>query len=169
MVYLGSLLIADGRISSELGRRLGTAKIDFVTLEKIWVHSTLNRAKKIQIFNACIGTKLTYGLFSAHLNSKEKRRIDGFQARCLRKILRVPHAYYSRVSNDSILKRAGEAPLSERILKQQHQYLQKLAGRDHTDLTRMFVFEPGSHNLRDNKFEHGRGRPRIRWIDGLLR
>ena len=87
MIYLGSLLAADGGIDSELGRRIGLAQADFDTLQKIWKHSTLKRPKKLRIFEACVCTNLTYGLFTAAFTAKAKRRIDGFQARCLRKIL----------------------------------------------------------------------------------
>ena len=52
MLYLGSLLAADGKITSELGRRIGMAQSDFRILEKVWKHSTLNRFNKIQILTA---------------------------------------------------------------------------------------------------------------------
>jgi len=84
MIYLGSLLAADGRITSELSRRLGCAQSDFMALQRVWKHSFLNRFKKILIFNACICSKLSYVFFTAAFTSKEKRRLDGFQARCLR-------------------------------------------------------------------------------------
>ena len=84
MLYLGSLLAADGRITSELGKRLGFAQSDFTALQRVWKHSSLNRSRKIRIFNACICSKLMYGLFTAAFTAKEKRRLDGFQARCLR-------------------------------------------------------------------------------------
>ena len=38
MTYLGSMLTADGRIDSELGRRIGLAQSDFSILEKVWKH-----------------------------------------------------------------------------------------------------------------------------------
>ena len=47
IIYLGSLLAADGRIASELGRRLGMAKKEFQVVQMIWSHSTLTRSAKI--------------------------------------------------------------------------------------------------------------------------
>ena len=35
MGYLGSLLAADGRIASEIGRRLGTAQAEFNVLSRV--------------------------------------------------------------------------------------------------------------------------------------
>ena len=167
MVYLGSLLTADGRIASELGRRLGMAKSDFTVLERVWKHSSLSRKKQIRIFDACVCSKLCYGLFTATLNKADKRRIDGFHARCLRKILRIPHAYYSRISNKTVLEITKESCLSAKIQKQQEKYLIKLTERDDNDPARSFVFEPGSLNWRAKTCKRKQGRPRTEWVTGL--
>ena len=163
MLYLGSLLAADGRITSELARRLGMAHSDFQLLDRIWRHSTLNRSKKIRIFDACICTKLCYGLFTATLTAKEKQRIDGFQARCLRKILGIAPAYYSRISNQIVRTIAGERRLSDKLTQQQVRYLSKLASRDDDDPTRTCIFERGCRNLLQKVVRRKPGRPRVRW------
>ena len=116
------------------------------------------------IFKACVCSKLAYGLFTATLHSKEKRRIDGFHARCLRQILGIAHSYVSRISNETMLKIAGETPLSDQILNQQRNYMMKLVDRDANDPTRLFIFEPGSTELRKLTAPKGRGRPRERWV-----
>ena len=168
MVYLGSLLPADGRIASEIRRRLGAAQADLNVLSRVWRHSTLNRKKKLRIFDACICSKLCYGLFTAALNAKDQRRIDGFQARCLRRIFGIPHAYYSRISNATVLQIALQAPLSEKIYTQQSNYLRKIAERERDDPTRASIFEAGGMVLRRPAGARDRGRPRKKWIDNLL-
>ena len=45
---------------------------------------------KVQFFNAFILSKLRYGLSSVWLVAAQRRRIDGFVARCLRRILNIP-------------------------------------------------------------------------------
>ena len=45
MMYLGSTIAADGRISSELNRRLGLARADFDKLRVIWSHSSISRKR----------------------------------------------------------------------------------------------------------------------------
>jgi len=97
------------------------ARADLEKLRVIWSHSTLGVQRKIRIFDACVVSKLLYGLQSACFNQAERRRLDGFYARSLRKILRLPPAYYRRVSNDIVLARARE-PLSARLLQQQMMY-----------------------------------------------
>ena len=51
---------------------------------------------------------LWYDLETTWLNAAMRRRMDGFHARCLRKILKIPAAYVSRVSDDSVLRVLAE-------------------------------------------------------------
>ena len=143
---------------------MGASKSDFDALQQVWRHASLNRTKKLRIFEACVCTKLIYGLFTAALTGKQKRRIDGFQARCLRKILRIPGAYYSRISNQTVLKIAGYEPLSESVARQQMRYLQKIAARNDSDPVRNFVFKAGSSELQGFAGKRRRGRPRTSWL-----
>ena len=163
LIYLGTQLSADGRSGVELSRRLGAARQDFNVLGAIWSHSTLSRTQKVRIFSTCVVAKLTYALFAACLNQAERRRIDGFQAQCLRKIYRVPHSYISRISNSTVLSMAGQPPLSEQICKQQMIFMGKLARRPGTDPVRLSVFEPDSFDLRAPSGPRKRGRPRQSW------
>ena len=97
MSYLGNSLAGDGKIQAELAKKLGLAWADFTTLAQLWKHTSISRSRKIDIFQATITSPLLYGLSSAWLNVAERRRMDGFQARCLRKILGIPSAYVSRI------------------------------------------------------------------------
>ena len=47
LLYLGSLVSDDGRISSELARRLGMAAGEFRKLSRLWRHSRLGRSRKV--------------------------------------------------------------------------------------------------------------------------
>ena len=100
--YLGSSLSADGRVGSELSRRIGAAKADFQSLTKVWRHSSLSRARRFQIFTALIESRFLYGLASVCFTKAELRRFDGFQCSCLRQIIGVLPAYYSRISNATV-------------------------------------------------------------------
>ena len=77
--------------------------------------STLSTARKICVFNACITSKVLYCLHTAWLNKSKLRRLDVFQAICLRKILRIPDSFISRVSNDEILSRAQNNAFSKML------------------------------------------------------
>ena len=140
MVYLGSILASDGRLTKELSRRLGMAQRTFNGLARVWRHSSLGRKRKIEIFNSHVVSKLMYSLAACWLNKSERRRVDGFQNRCLRTIWGMKPSYISRVSNASVLQTTGERPLTCAL--QRHQLL--LFGR--------VARKPDGHPMRDVTF-----------------
>ena len=168
MIYLGSMIAADGRMASELGRRIGQAKADFDTLRKVWAHSTLLASQKLRIYDACVVSKLVYGLHTATLNKAERNRLDGFHARCLRRILKIPPAYHSRVSNLTVLGRAHAHSLSSRLLRQQLLYLGQVARRDDNDPVRCSIFRPGTFESVPIGARR-QGRPRHTWAGSVLK
>merc|ERR1712224_287870 len=82
--------------------------------------------RKVQCFQAVISSKLLYGLSSAWLNEAEQRRLNGFQARCLRRIYNIQPSFISRISNVEVLKRAGQVEFTKQLLKQQLKLFQKI-------------------------------------------
>lgn len=163
IAYLGCVLSADGRYSSELSRRIGTAAADFKKLQRVWSHSNLTLRRKVRIFDACVVTRALCGLTTVCLNQTERKRLDGFQARCLRQILKIAPSYYSRVSNCNVLLRAHSRPLSQQMLEQQLIYFGKVALRSEEDPTRQHLFEPGSLEPRRLHGTRRVGRPRLEW------
>ena len=77
-------------------------------------------------------------------------------------------AYYSRVSNSTVLARAGRQSLSSRLRRQQLTLFGELARRSDDDPVRACVFVPGGvaprllQNLK-------RGRPRKSWCSEVYR
>ena len=169
MLYLGSGLSADGRNGSEINRRLGTAKSDFSKLCKVWAHSDISRDRKMCIFNACVVSALSYGLVTMVFTKAEQRRIDGFQCRCLRKILGIAPAYWSRVPNTTVLQIACQLPLTDTLRKERMIYMGHIARRSYNDCVRNVVFEDGSTNIRSIDAKRPRGRPRRKWTDEVMR
>ena len=119
MVYLGASVSDDGRIDQELVHRVGMANVEFRSLAKLWKHSLVTRKGKLEVFQALIESKLMYGLTSAWLSVVERRRVDGFQNRCLRQMWGIKPSFISRVSNKEVLKATAQRSLSEHLLQQQ--------------------------------------------------
>ena len=159
LLYLGSSLDADGRNGSEL----------ISTLSKVWAHSSLSRPRKLDILRSCIESKLTYGLAVMTLTKVELRRIDGFQCRCLRKILGIAPSYWSRISNLTVLGISGRQPLSQTLKQERMIYLGSVARRSSADPVRNFVFENDQLNLKPCSETKRRGRPRKAWTDEIWR
>ena len=68
-----------------------------------------------------------YGIDGMWLNQCERRRLDAFQAKSLRRITKINHSYWSRISNEQVLDAAKCDPLSADLHKQQLKLFGRLA------------------------------------------
>ena len=98
------------------------------------------------------------------LNAADIRRLDGFQNRCIRKIIGVKPSYISRVSNKDVLTKAGHRPISELLRKRRLQLLGKVlrAPPDHPLYTACFI--PGTLTPATEQFIRRVGRPAKEWV-----
>ena len=62
MTYLGSLLHSDGGIKRDLSRKLGQAWSDFINLSRLWNHSSISVARKCELLQSIVTSKLFFGL-----------------------------------------------------------------------------------------------------------
>ena len=99
-----------------------------------------------------------YGCKSWTVKKAEHRRIDAFELRCWRRLLRVP--WTARRSNQSILKDISPGiSLEGMMLKLKLQYFGHLIWRvDTLEKTLMLGRVEGRRR---------RGRQRMRWLDGI--
>ena len=93
------------------------------------------------------------------MKKAERRRIDAFELWCWRRLLRVP--WTARRSNQSILKEINPGiSLEGMMLKLKLQYFGHLMQRaDSLEKTLMLGGIGGRRR---------RGRPRMRWLDGIM-
>ena len=113
---------------------------------------------KVHLVKAMVFPVVMYGCESWTVKKAECRRIDAFELWCWRRLLRVP--WTARRSNQSILKEIGPGySLKGLMLKLKLQYFGHLMRRvDSLEKTLM----PGGIRGRRR-----RGRPRMRWLDGI--
>ena len=99
-----------------------------------------------------------YGCESWTVKKAEVRRIDAFEVWCWRRLLRVP--WTARRSNQSILKEINPGiSLGGMMLKLKLQYFGHLMRR--VDSLEKILMLGGIGGRRR------RGRPRMRWLDGI--
>ena len=99
-----------------------------------------------------------YGCESWTVKKAECRKIDAFELRCWRRLLRVP--WTARRSNQSILKEISPwCSLEELMLKLKLQYFDHFMRR--ADLLEKTLMLGGIGGRRR------RGQQRIRWLDGI--
>ena len=162
-VYLGGLLSSNGRPVAELTRRIGEARQMFRKLEAVWKHANITAPHKKRIFDACVVSKLMYGLESVWLLQADRSKLDAFYTGSLRKILGIPHPYISRVSNVDVLKQMNARPLSEQLLARQLQLSGKIGRRPANDLTRCVALEKDAVEPKMWSSRRRVGRPCLRW------
>ena len=109
-------------------------------------------------------SKLVYGLQTAVLLVTDRRKLNGFYCKCLRQILEIRPSFYSRVSNQQVLERAGVSLLSRKIEEAQALLFGKIARLDNSSCLRQFCFEPDSFTAKV-PVTRRRGRPRLSWIN----
>lgn len=161
--YLGTNVAEDGRCNRELGRRLGFAHCDFRNLNRIWRHSALTRRRNIEFFNALIRSRLLYSMSTVCFNKAERRRLDGFQNRCLRVIWGIKASFISRVSNMEVLSRTGQRLFSDVLLEQQLLLYGRAARSADYSPMRTCVFCPGLLQPVTEALVRRVGRPRSEW------
>jgi hypothetical protein len=167
--YLGALLTASGRVDSEISRKLGLARADFNQLQRLWGHVSVSQKDKVQYFKSFILSKLRYGFSTMWLVTSQRRRLDGFVARCLRRIVRIPAAFISRVSNAAVYEKVGMKPFTLQLLKHQMQLLRKVAVQSADHPLRVDTFEGATLNPQIGRYIRRVGRPRQDWTTQLLR
>ena len=113
---------------------------------------------KVHLIKAMVFPVVMYGCESWTVKKPEHRRIDAFELRCWRRLLRVP--WTARKSNQSILKEISlGCSLEGMMLKLKLQYFGHLMQRvDSLEKTLML----GGIGERRR-----RGRQRMRWLDGI--
>ena len=109
-----------------------------------------------------VETKLLYGLRSLWLNVAERRRLNGFQNRCLRKIWNI-QPFHSRVSNADVLTLIGQKCLTQTLHKQQLLLFAKVATAPADSILRSVTFCDGSLRPATDRYVRKIGRPRLDW------
>ena len=117
----GSKITADGDCSHEIKRCLLLGRKVMTNLDSILKSRDITLPTKVHLIKAMIFSVVTYGCESWTVKKAECRRIDVFELRCWRRLLRVP--WTARRSNQSILKEISPGcSLEGLMLKLKFQY-----------------------------------------------
>jgi len=87
--YLGSLITEDGECTTEFRNRLSRGQAIGASLQKIWKSHSIPISTTIRLMKALAWPVVTYGCESWTLRKNEETRLEAFEMKGLRKILRV--------------------------------------------------------------------------------
>ena len=154
----GSKITADGDCSHESKRRLLLGRKAMTNLDSILKSRDITLPTKIHLVKAMVFPVVMYGCESWTVKKAECRRIDAFELWCWRRFLRVP--WTARRSNQSILKEISpRCSLEGMMLKLKLQYFGHLMQSVDSLEKTLMLGEIGGRRRR--------GRPRMRWLDGI--
>jgi hypothetical protein len=88
--FLSSVITKDGYDYKKINRRLSIGRMVMTRLEKIMKDQDVKKATKIKIAETVIFRAVTYGIECWTVRKNERKKIDDFELRTWRKILRVP-------------------------------------------------------------------------------
>ena len=127
-------------------------------LDSIFKSRDITLPTKVHLVKAMVFPVVMHGCESWTMKKAERRRIDGVELWCWRRLLRVP--WTARRFNQSILKEISPGCSLERLmLKLRLQYFGHLMRRvDSLEKTLMLGGIGGRRRM---------GRQRMRWVDGI--
>ena len=102
--YLGSLITEDGECMTEFCTRLSKGQAIGASLQKIWKSHSIPISTKMRLMKVLVWPVATYGCESWTLRKNEEARLDAFEMKGLRRILRV--SWTAKKTNEWVLNKA---------------------------------------------------------------
>ena len=96
--YLGATLCKDGTCSAEVCIRVASAVAAMAILNRIWRCNTISFANKFKVCKSLVNSILLYGCETWTLLADSEKKIQAFEAECLRKRPRT--SYLEHKTND---------------------------------------------------------------------
>ena len=128
-------------------------------LDNIFKSRDITLLIKVRLVKAMVFPVVMYACERWTVKKAEHRKIDAFELWCWRRLFRVP--WNSRRSNPSILKEISPGISLEKMM-------QKLKLQDFGHLTRRVDSLEKTLMLGGIGSRRRRGRPRTRWLDGII-
>ena len=142
----------------------------------VW-QSSISLREKVQKLNALIWNKGRWSLHLFPLSLTNRRLVDAAQARFLRRLTKIPAAYYSRVSHARVRQRYFSKPrFSTFIFRAQLRWLGHILRKPRSDPLFRILFEPRT-NYRpirpispypNRPIKKKKGRPHLNWAEHLF-
>ena len=123
-VYLSSTITTDGNSEMDILHRLSKARGTSVVLWNIWRSSRIGTKTTVKIFKSNVLGVLLYGAESWKVSQSVCHKIDVFQTRFLRRILKI---FWPRtISNEELYHRTNTAPLSVDINRRRWRWIENI-------------------------------------------
>ena len=168
-VYLGTVLSDSVDNHREVTNRLAAAMTTCNRMKLFWDRSHASIKWKIRVFDSILKSKVLYGLECIQLTTSNVDKINAFQLKGLRRILKIPPTFIGRSNTNrnvlNTLKNDYDCAIdlfSESWMKRKLKLLGHILRSNPDDPLRQVLFEYNSFTPR---IEYRRpGRPRLSWL-----
>lgn len=160
-VYLGRLF--DSRLGAEreIRLRIGLAAATFTRFNKIlWFNKNIKWSTKLKVYKTAVLPFLLYGSETWVPRKAEERKLDSFDAQCLRKIMKVKWWHFR--CNKGIRAAAGTVPPSTRIMRSRLRWFGHI-----TRIEKSRILVRAFNSITKNTCKC-RGKQKLRWIDKIM-
>ena len=161
--YLGSTLNEDITSEHEIKKRLAVATNQLARLDKIWNSSSINISTKIKLLKSLITSIALYGSETWTYTKSLERRINAFEMRCFRRILKI--TWRQKITNTEVKERITRQigkyePLLETARRRKLQWFGHITRR-----TGSLAYDIMHGAVEGNR---NRGRPRNSWLGDIV-
>ena len=102
-VYLGATLTKSGAGMGDMENRISKWRNAYRQLTKIWNSHKIKRSTKLKLYKSLVLSVLLYGSETWKMTKGDKRKLNTFQTKCLRRIMKIK--WQEHISNEELLIR----------------------------------------------------------------
>lgn len=159
-VYLGSRVGKDADCSGEVKSRLAMGMVVMVKLTQLWKNKSISTGTKLRLMKAMAWPVATYGCEAWTIKKEEEKRIQAFENKCIRKLLRI--SWTEMMTTERVYKLAGTTNvLLGHIKSRKLRYFGHVMRQERDTIEKCVMTGLVEGNRK-------RGRPRISWIDNVM-
>jgi hypothetical protein len=167
--YLGSLQTNGADSTADCQRHIGMAANTMKTLSRVWNQRNLSLKTKFRIYSTCVLPVLLYGSECWTLSQNGWNKLQAFNMRCQRRIMRV--RWDDFVSNLTIEQRSGITDLVKTVRRRRLGLFGHVA-RLHPNAPARQILQTSCQNKDGMRpaadWKRPRGRPRNTWIRQIV-
>jgi len=155
--YLGALISDDATCSADIRQRIALGNAVLAGLKSLWRSHALSLSTKLKLCKTLAWPVTTYGCESWTLRQTEIKKLEAYEMKMIRKVLRIPRT--AQRTNESVLQEAGYHRQFLGTIKQRKlKYLGHVMRKEGENLEKTVIqgSVPGKRE---------RGRPKKAWLD----
>ena len=127
-MHLGASISTEGGGEKDIQNRVNKARTAFIKLDNVWRCKDLHHKTKSRLFKTLICPILLYGCETWRLNKSDEKKLNTFQTKCLRRILKI--SWRDHITNIEVLERSDCDPITTQIRRRRWRFIGHISRQD---------------------------------------